>query len=254
MSIEFTQEELQEVENHFKNHPNLPKLTVSIGISLYTLGDNITTDHISPAGPIHPDSEAGRYLEALGVNIAQLNTFGARRGNWEVMVRGTFTGKFENKMLKVQRQGYTIHYPSKEIVSIYEAAMRYKKDNIPIIIIAGKNYGAGSSRDWAAKGPKLLGVRAVIAESFERIHRSNLIGMGILPLEFIDRVALDGSEIFDIIIEDLKPNKVVELVIHKGNDLIRARLKVRIDTELELQYYLNGGILNYVFKDIMLRR
>jgi aconitate hydratase len=225
--------------------------------ALLIVGDNITTDHISPAGPIKPDSEAGNYLQSLGVNMAMLNTFGARRGNWAVMTRGTFTGKFTNKILEskgINKQGYTIHYPSKDIMSIYEAAIRYNKENVPLIIIAGKNYGAGSSRDWAAKGPKLLGIKAVIAESFERIHRSNLIGMGILPLEFIDNnnLDLDGNEIFDIKgLEDLKPNKLVDLVIHKNGDVIIRRLRVRIDTDLELKYYLANGILNYVLREII---
>ncbi len=236
-----------------------PSKDISNARALLIVGDNITTDHISPAGPIKPDSEAGVYLEGLGVNIAMLNTFGARRGNWIVMTRGTFTGKFENKILQskgIKKEGYTIHYPSKDIVSIYEAAMRYKEENIPVIVIAGKNYGAGSSRDWAAKGPKLLGIQAVIAESFERIHRSNLIGMGILPLEFTEgdniRLGLDGSEIFYIKgLEDLQPRKIVDLLIHKDDNIIRTKLRVRIDTELELRYYLNGGIVNYVLKEII---
>lgn len=236
---------------------DMPSNDILNARTLLILGDNITTDHISPAGPIKPDSEAGTYLQNFGVNIARLNTFGARRGNWEVMVRGTFTGKYKNKMLKdASKTGYTIHYPSKEVVSIYEAARRYKRDGVPMIVIAGKNYGAGSSRDWAAKGPKLLGIKAVIAESFERIHRSNLVCMGILPLEFIDTnvdaLGLDGSEVFDIIgLEELEPNKIVELVIHKDDNIKRVKLKVRIDTAIELRYYLSAGILNYVLKNII---
>ncbi|MEM4144679.1 MAG: aconitate hydratase AcnA [Candidatus Nitrosocaldus sp.] len=229
--------------------------------ALLILGDNVTTDHISPAGPISPDSDAGRYLISLGVNIARLNTFGARRGNWEVMVRGTFTGRIENKMLKhrgeVKKGGYTIHYPSNEVMSVYDAAMRYKREGVQLIVIAGKNYGAGSSRDWAAKGPKLLGVRAVIAESFERIHRSNLVEMGILPLQFIDGESADtlgirGDETFDIMLDDLKPRKVVELVVHRSDGSIaRARLLARIDTEMELRYYMAGGIMHYVLSTLM---
>ncbi|MEO9365465.1 MULTISPECIES: aconitate hydratase AcnA [Candidatus Nitrosocaldus] len=229
--------------------------------ALLILGDNVTTDHISPAGPISPDSDAGRYLISLGVNIARLNTFGARRGNWEVMVRGTFTGRIENKMLKhrgeVKKGGYTIHYPSNEVMSVYDAAMRYKREGVPLIVIAGKNYGAGSSRDWAAKGPKLLGVRAVIAESFERIHRSNLVEMGILPLQFMDGASADtlgirGDETFDIMLDDLKPRKVVELVVHRSDGSVaRARLLARIDTEMELRYYMAGGILHYVLSTLM---
>ncbi|MEM0029506.1 MAG: aconitate hydratase AcnA [Candidatus Nitrosocaldus sp.] len=229
--------------------------------ALLILGDNVTTDHISPAGPISPDSDAGRYLISLGVNIARLNTFGARRGNWEVMVRGTFTGRIENKMLKhrgeVKKGGYTIHYPSNEVMSVYDAAMRYKSEGVQLIVIAGKNYGAGSSRDWAAKGPKLLGVRAVIAESFERIHRSNLVEMGILPLQFIDDESADtlgirGDETFDILLDDLKPRKVVELVVHRRDrSVVRARLMARIDTEMELRYYMAGGILHYVLSGLI---
>ncbi|MEM0446532.1 MAG: aconitase family protein, partial [Candidatus Nitrosocaldus sp.] len=229
--------------------------------ALLILGDNVTTDHISPAGPISPDSDAGRYLISLGVNIARLNTFGARRGNWEVMVRGTFTGRIENKMLKhrgeVKKGGYTIHYPSNEVMSVYDAAMRYKREGVQLIVIAGKNYGAGSSRDWAAKGPKLLGVRAVIAESFERIHRSNLVEMGILPLQFIDDESADtlgirGDETFDILLDDLKPRKVVELVMHRRDrSVVRARLMARIDTEMELRYYMAGGILHYVLSGLI---
>ncbi len=228
--------------------------------ALLILGDNVTTDHISPAGPITPDSDAGRYLLALGVNMAKLNTFGARRGNWEVMVRGTFTGRLENKMLKYKgierRGGYTVHHPSGDVMSVYDAAMRYKGEGVPLVIIAGKNYGAGSSRDWAAKGPRLLGVRAVIAESFERIHRSNLVEMGILPLQFIDdnadTLGITGDETFDILLDDLKPRKVVELVIHRRDGSVaRARLMARIDTEMELRYYMVGGILHYVLSEII---
>jgi aconitate hydratase len=228
--------------------------------ALLVLGDNITTDHISPAGLITPDSQAGIYLQEQGVNIARLNTFGARRGNWHVMVRGTFTGRLENKMLKAKgiskRGGYTIHYPSERLLTVYDAAMQYKHEGVPLIVIAGKNYGAGSSRDWAAKGPRLLGVRAIIAESFERIHRSNLICMGILPLQFIDADAdslgIDGSEIFDIKgLKDLKPRKVVDLIIRKGNTVKSTRLLVRIDTENELRYYMSKGILHYALKEII---
>lgn len=228
--------------------------------ALLILGDNITTDHISPAGLIPVDSQAGSYLQEQGVNIARLNTYGARRGNWHVMVRGTFTGKIENKMLKAKgiskKGGYTVHYPSGQMLTVYDAAMLYKQEGIPLIVIAGKNYGAGSSRDWAAKGPRLLGVRAVIAESFERIHRSNLICMGILPLQFIDANAdslgIDGSELFDIVgLRDLRPRKVVDLVIRKGNDVKSTKLLVRIDTENELKYYMSRSILHYALKDII---
>ncbi len=228
--------------------------------ALLILGDNITTDHISPAGLIPVDSQAGSYLQEQGVNIARLNTYGARRGNWHVMVRGTFTGKIENKMLKAKgiskKGGYTVHYPSGRILTVYDAAMLYKQEGIPLIVIAGKNYGAGSSRDWAAKGPRLLGVRAVIAESFERIHRSNLICMGILPLQFMDSNAdllgIDGSELFDIVgLRDLRPRKVVDLVIRKGNDVKSTKVLARIDTENELKYYMSRSILHYALREII---
>jgi aconitate hydratase len=152
---------------------------------LALLGDSITTDHISPAGSIKSDSAAGLYLLEQGVAAKDFNSLGARRGNHEVMMRGTFANiRIKNEMVAGVEGGFTLHIPSNEVLSIYDAAMRYQQENIPLIVIAGKEYGTGSSRDWAAKGPKLLGVSAVIAESFERIHRSNLIGMGILPLEF----------------------------------------------------------------------
>jgi len=227
--------------------------------ALLILGDSVTTDHISPAGPIPPDSPAGRYLQSLGVKPHELNTFGARRGNWEVMVRGTFWSRgVKNRMMgKVLEGGYTLHWPSGEVVPVYEAAMRYKEAGIPVIIIAGKNYGAGSSRDWAAKGPKLLGVRAVIAESFERIHRSNLLGMGILPLQFIDddaeKLGLMGNETFDIVgLSDISPRKIVDLIIRRPNgDVTKTKVLVRLDTKMEVQYYLSGGILNYVLRKVI---
>jgi aconitate hydratase len=228
--------------------------------ALLVLGDNITTDHISPAGLIPIDSPAGVYLREQGVNMARLNTYGARRGNWNVMARGTFTGKIENKMLKVKgimkKGGYTIHYPSNELLTVYDAAMRYISEGVPVIVIAGKNYGAGSSRDWAAKGPRLLGVRAVIAESFERIHRSNLVCMGILPLQFIDENAdslgIDGSEVFDIVgVKDIRVKGSVELVIRKGSAVKNTRLLVRIDTENELRYYRSKSILHNILRYII---
>ncbi len=151
------------------------------------LGDSITTDHISPAGSIKPDSPAGKYLQSKGVAVKDFNSYGARRGNHEVMMRGTFANiRIRNEMVPGIEGGMTKHIPSGEIMSIFDASMKYQADHIPLVIIAGKEYGTGSSRDWAAKGPKLQGVKAVIAESFERIHRSNLIGMGILPLQFKD--------------------------------------------------------------------
>ena len=192
---------------------------------LALLGDSITTDHISPAGSIKADSPAGKYLIAKGVAVKDFNSYGARRGNHEVMMRGTFANiRIKNEMVPGVEGGVTKYIPSGETLAIYDAAMRYKKDNIPLVVIAGKEYGTGSSRDWAAKGPKLLGVRAVIAESFERIHRSNLIGMGIIPLEFRESATrkslnLTGSEVIDIvgISGEMTPRMNIKAVIHRDD-------------------------------------
>lgn len=224
---------------------------------LALLGDSITTDHISPAGSIKADSPAGRYLLEHGVAKDDFNSYGARRGNHEVMMRGTFANiRIRNEMVPGVEGGITKHYPSEKILAIYDAAMQYQQENIPLVIFAGKEYGTGSSRDWAAKGTLLLGVKAVIAESFERIHRSNLIGMGILPLEFkagIDRktLNLEGSEIIDIqdITKGLKPRMEVTAIIHrKDGSKQQAKLVCRIDTLNEVEYFENGGILQYVLR------
>ncbi len=239
----------------------LPPISDIIGARpLLILGDNVTTDHISPAGAIPSDSPAGRYLAERGVPPHEFNTYGARRGNHEVMVRGTFAHRrLRNRMLPDREGGYTVHWPSGEVMTVYDAAMRYKAEGVPVIVIAGKNYGAGSSRDWAAKGPKLLGVRAVIAESFERIHRSNLIGMGILPLQFMDgqnadTLGLDGTETYDIVglSDGLSPGKYVVLRIHRRDGRVdKAQLRVRLDTPMEVEYFRNGGILHYVLRRII---
>ena len=227
---------------------------------LAVFGDSITTDHISPAGSIKPDSPAGRYLQSKGIAIKDFNSYGSRRGNHEVMVRGTFANiRIKNEMLDGQEGGFTRHFPSNEILSIYDAAMQYKQENIPLIVIAGKEYGTGSSRDWAAKGPKLQGVAAVIAESFERIHRSNLIGMGILPLEFIDgmtrkTLGLNGSERIDILdlTHELKPRMKVHAVIYRENrTTVEINLRTRIDTMSEMEYFRNGGILQHVLRSML---
>jgi aconitate hydratase len=219
---------------------------------LLLLGDRVTTDHISPAGPIPKDSDAGRYLISLGEK--DLSTFGARRGNHEVMLRGGFSNpKLKNYLVDIQG-GYTLYLPTNEILSVYEAAMRYKKEGIPLIIIAGKQYGAGSSRDWAAKVTALLGVRAVIAESFERIHRSNLVAMGVLPLQ-IDKpwreLGITGREEYYIEgLKELKPRQVVEVKAVDGTKEIRFKALARIETKVELEYMKHGGILPYVFSKI----
>ncbi len=222
--------------------------------------DRISTDHISPAGRISPESLAGKYLIEQGVDPKDLNTCGSRRGNHEVMIRCTFDNpKFRNLLVPDREGGWTIYWPAGEVMHVYEAAMRYKQEGIPVIIIGGKNYGVGSSRDWAAKGPCLLGVKAVIAESFERIHRSNLVGMGILPLEFMPgenakTLGLDGSEVYDIIGigEGLYPGKILTVRATKPDGrVIVFKVKARLDAPIEVEYYKHGGILQYVLRKII---
>ncbi len=224
---------------------------------LALFGDSITTDHISPAGSIKKDSPAGQYLMENGVAVKDFNSYGARRGNHQVMMRGTFANiRIKNEMLPGVEGGMTRHFPSKEVLSIYDAAMRYQKEGVPLVVIAGKEYGTGSSRDWAAKGPKLLGVTAAIAESFERIHRSNLIGMGILPLQFKDGMThkdlnLTGEETLDLIElhDQIQPRAEVKAVIHyPSGSKKEISLLSRIDTLNELEYYRHGGILQYVLR------
>ncbi|MBB6010921.1 aconitate hydratase [Aquamicrobium lusatiense] len=223
-------------------------------------GDKITTDHISPAGSIKAASPAGKYLLDHGVNVADFNQYGTRRGNHEVMMRGTFANiRIRNHMLgeNGKEGGYTIHYPSKEEMSIYDAAMEYKKEGVPLVIFAGVEYGNGSSRDWAAKGTNLLGVRAVIAQSFERIHRSNLVGMGIIPFVFEEGTSwaslnLKGDELVEIDgVETIKPRqKMVAKITYADGSVKEVPILCRIDTLDELDYYKNGGILQYVLRDL----
>jgi aconitate hydratase len=220
------------------------------------LEDKVTTDHISPAGTIAVDSPAGEYLEQQGVEMIHFSTYGSRRGNHEVMVRGGFANiRLKNLLAAGREGGWTTHHPSGEQMSIYEAAVRYRREGVPLIVLAGKMYGAGSSRDWAAKAPKLLGVRAVIAESFERIHRSNLAAMGVLPLEFVEdqnceSLGLSGAEIFDIMgpSKMLKPRERVEVVARGRAGEKRFRALVRIDNVVEMEYVENGGVLPFVFR------
>jgi len=222
--------------------------------------DRTTTDHISPAGRILPESKAGQYLLSLGVKPHELNTCGARRGNHEVMMRCTFDNpRFRNKLVPDREGGWTIFWPTGEVMHVFDAAMKYKEMGIPLIVLAGKQYGMGSSRDWAAKGPALLGVKAVIAESFERIHRSNLVGMGILPLEFMpgesaESLGLDGSEVYDIIgiSEGLYPGKILTVRAKKSDGrVIEFKVKARLDTPIEVEYYRHGGILHYVLRKLI---
>jgi len=226
---------------------------------LAILGDSVTTDHISPAGSIKADSPAGRYLLAHGVDKKDFNSYGSRRGNHEVMMRGTFANiRIRNEMVPGVEGGYTKHYPSQEQLAIYDAAMKYQAEGIPLAVIAGKEYGSGSSRDWAAKGPRLQGVRVVIAESFERIHRSNLIGMGILPLEFPTGVTrktlgLTGEERIDVTeLTQLKPGGEVTVTLHYADGReVSLATRCRIDTSNELTYYQNDGILHYVIRNML---
>jgi aconitase A len=225
--------------------------------ALAVLGDSVTTDHISPAGNISKSSPAAKYLMAQGVAAADFNSYGARRGNHEVMMRGTFANiRLRNLLAPGTEGGVTVHIPSGEQMSIFDAAMKYKADKTPLVILAGKEYGTGSSRDWAAKGTMLLGVRAVIAESFERIHRSNLIGMGVLPLQFKDgenaeTLELTGKETFDIVGLDRGAAKTVRVVAHgEGGKTREFEARLRIDTPKELDYYRHGGILHYVLRQL----
>jgi len=227
---------------------------------LALLGHSITTDHISPAGSIPKDGPAGRYLIEKGVEPRQFNSFGSRRGNHEVMVRGTFANiRIKNLMIEGSEGGVTKHVPTNEELSIYEAASMYQKENTPLIVIGGKEYGTGSSRDWAAKGTKLLGVRAVIAESFERIHRSNLVGMGVLPLQFKEgenagTYGINGYEIFDIegIELGLEPGKEIPVKATKPDgDEVRFSVICRLDSPVEVDYYKNGGILQTVLRQMI---
>jgi aconitate hydratase len=223
---------------------------------LAIFGDSITTDHISPAGAIKPDSPAGRYLVEHGVTRGEFNSYGSRRGNHEVMMRGTFANiRIRNRMLDNVEGGFTKYAPTGEVMPIYDAAMLYQQDDRPLVVIAGKEYGTGSSRDWAAKGTVLLGVRAVIAESFERIHRSNLVGMGVLPLQFqegqnAESLGLTGAEKFTITgVADLKPRQDVEVkVLRDSGEEFSFTARCRIDTYNELEYFKSGGILHYVLR------
>jgi len=225
--------------------------------ALAVLGDSVTTDHISPAGNISKSSPAAKYLIAQGVQPADFNSYGARRGNHEVMMRGTFANiRLRNLLLPGTEGGVTLHIPSGESMSIFDAAMKYKAAGIPLVILAGKEYGTGSSRDWAAKGTMLLGVRAVIAESFERIHRSNLIGMGVLPLQFkeghnANSLGLSGKETFDIVGLEHGAARYVQVIARCDDGKTTPfDVRLRIDTPKELDYYQHGGILHYVLRQL----
>jgi aconitate hydratase len=226
---------------------------------LALLGDSVTTDHISPAGSIPKDYPAGQYLMAHGVQPKDFNSYGARRGNHEVMMRGTFGNvRLRNSLVPGVEGAYTLYHPTQEQMFIYDAAMRYKANGTPLVILAGKEYGTGSSRDWAAKGTALLGVNAVLAESYERIHRSNLVGMGVLPLQYQDgqnaaSLGLDGTEVFTIRgVNSLKPRQLIEVQARADSGELKTfKALVRLDNEIEIEYYENGGILPTVLKNMM---
>jgi len=225
---------------------------------LVKVGDSVTTDHISPAGAFPHHGPAGQYLISRGVEPRDFNSFGSRRGNHEVMVRGTFANiRMRNQIAPGTEGGFTTHFPTNEVTSIYEASNRYQADKTPLIVLAGSQYGTGSSRDWAAKGTLLLGVKAVIATSFERIHRSNLVGMGVLPLTFVegesaDSLGLDGTESFDIPASaDLEPMSLITVKVTRvDGSQVQFDAVVRLDTPVEVEYYRNGGILPAVLRNL----
>ncbi|MBV9958037.1 MAG: aconitate hydratase AcnA, partial [Acidobacteria bacterium] len=228
---------------------------------LAIFGDSVTTDHISPAGAIKPKSPAGLYLQLRGVDIGDFNSYGSRRGNHQVMVRGTFANvRIKNLMVPGTEGGVTVLQPVGEQLSIYDASVHYMAAGVPLVVLAGQEYGTGSSRDWAAKGTRLLGVKAVIAQSFERIHRSNLVGMGVLPCQFKEgtsaqTLSLDGTEIYDLVgLEDgkVRPRQDVTLLIHRASgETQEVPVTLRIDTPIEIEYYQHGGILPYVLRQLI---
>ena len=237
--------------------PEVPPVQPITGAkALAVMGDSVTTDHISPAGGIAPDSPAAAYLRAHGIERSEWNSYGSRRGNHEVLMRGTFANiRIRNRLVPGVEGGYTIYQPTGEQMSMYDAAMRYQADGVPLLVLAGKEYGTGSSRDWAAKGPQLLGVKAVIAESFERIHRSNLVGMGVLPLQFlpgedVESLGLSGFETFDVVglDDDMQPGQTYTVRAIEDGGVKEFQVVSRIDTPVEIEYYKNGGILHTVLR------
>ena len=245
--------------DNFSENPSERSEIADARVLVY-LEDSVTTDHISPAGSIPPSAPAGQFLLGNDVPRREYNSFGSRRGNHDVMVRGTFANiRLRNRLTPEMEGDWTIHQPSEEVMRIYDASEKYRSDEVPLIILAGKEYGTGSSRDWAAKGPMLLGVRAVIAESFERIHRSNLIGMGVLPLVFTDgqsatSLGLDGTETYDLlgVANSVTPSSTIEITAtSKSGNVTKFNVLARIDTEIENEYYRHGGLLPYVLRQMM---
>jgi aconitate hydratase len=262
----------QEASTYIKNPPYFEGMAAEAPTSvpdlsglraLAVLGDSITTDHISPAGSIKLNSPAGSYLTSHGVTASMFNSYGSRRGNHEVMVRGTFANiRLRNALAAGTEGGFTTYLPTGEVTTIYDAAEQYRQDGTPLLVIAGKEYGSGSSRDWAAKGTFMLGIKAVLAQSFERIHRSNLVGMGVVPLEFVDgasaeSLALTGKETFDLVglsaavASGFADGKLLTLRATADGATKEFSVRVRIDTPQEVLYYLNGGILPYVLRSLI---
>jgi aconitate hydratase len=261
-----------ESSTYIKNPPYFDGMTMDVGSIddihgarvLGLFGDSITTDHISPAGNIKKDSPAGRFLQARGVQPADFNSYGSRRGNDDVMVRGTFANiRIKNLMFGGEEGGNTLYFDKAggagEKLAIYDAAMKYKAAGVPLVVFAGKEYGTGSSRDWAAKGTNLLGVKAVVAESFERIHRSNLVGMGVLPLQFIEgqnakTLGLTGSETFDIVGLDDGKSRTATVIARGPEGEKRFDVRVLLLTPKEVEYFRNGGILHYVLRQLAAKK
>jgi len=262
-----------DASTYIKNPPYFDGMTMDVGNIddihgarvLGLFGDSITTDHISPAGNIKKDSPAGRFLQERGVQPADFNSYGSRRGNDDVMVRGTFANiRIKNLMFGGEEGGNTLYYDKNggagEKLAIYDAALKYKADGVPLVVLAGKEYGTGSSRDWAAKGTNLLGVKAVIAESFERIHRSNLVGMGVLPCQFEDgenaqTLGLDGSETFEITgLKDGASKTATVTASKPGGGKTTFEVKVLLLTPKEVEYFRNGGLLQYVLRQLASRK
>jgi aconitate hydratase len=227
--------------------------------TLLFLGDSITTDHISPAGTIPEDYPAGQYLVERNIPPPDFNSYGSRRGNSDVMTRGTFSNiRIKNRLVHPGEGGFTMKFPEGEEMYVFDAAVKYGQEGVPLIVLGGKEYGTGSSRDWAAKGTLLLGVKAVIAESFERIHRSNLVGMGVLPLVFekgesAETLGLDGSEVYDISgVEAIEPGKMLGVrAVRRDGSIVGFDVTARLDNEVEVGYFKSGGILQYVLKKIL---
>src|SRR5690606_15499058 len=273
-SIESPEGELyawDDASTYIKNPPYFEGMTMEVGSIadirgarvLGLFGDSITTDHISPAGNIKKDSPAGRFLQSRGVQPADFNSYGSRRGNDDVMVRGTFANiRIKHLFFGGEEGGNTLYFGSNppEKMSIYDAAMKYKAEGTPLLVIAGKEYGTGSSRDWAAKGTNLLGVKAVVAESFERIHRSNLVGMSVLPLQFTDgqnaqSLGLDGAEVFDISGLDNGNSKTARVTARKADgQAVEFEVHVLLLTPKEVEYFRHGGLLHYVLRQLATRK